>query len=340
MYRTGKQLALFLLSLAGAFRLGRRWSRRRLVVLTYHRVLPDGWQDSGSRPLDSLFKWEFEWQIAHVVHHYHVATGEEVRAFLAGGSSLPPYSVFITFDDGFENNYSEAFPILQRYGISAAFFLTTGLIGQSEAALWFDRLDTVLSSTPWADVCRWLVHHDVPPAIQDPRQLRLWIKKLSQPHRDHILNELEKDLGSIGLDEEKGLAFKLMTWDQVREMAAQGMTIGSHTVSHQILSSATSEEVQNELVTSRKRVEEETERPCWCFAYPNGTAADFRLSDKEAVRATGYECAFTQVSGFVNTETDRYALPRISMSDSSDNGIFLSRLTGVHHTLQAVRSRL
>jgi peptidoglycan/xylan/chitin deacetylase (PgdA/CDA1 family) len=336
MNRTSKHLALFLLSLVGAFHVGRCWFRRRLVVLTYHRVLPEKCQDGGTRPLDSLFSWEFEWQMAHIVRHYHVVTGEEVRAFLAGESCLSPYSVLITFDDGFENNYTEAFPILQRYGIPAAFFLTTSQIGQSETALWFDRLDAVLAATPWADVALWLAPCGAPHDIQDALQLRLWLKRLSQPHRDQIITELERAAGVEGLGAQAEVTSKLMTWDQVRDMAAQGMTIGSHTASHQILASASPDEVRHELITSRQQIEEETRRPCWCFSYPNGTAADFRLSDKAAVRSAGYACAFTQVSGFVSPDTDRYELPRISMSESSDPRIFLSRLTGVHHTLQTV----
>ena len=50
--------------------------------------------------------------------------------FSVGKSSLPQNSVLITFDDGYENNFTQAFPILQRHRVSAAFFLTTGLVGQ------------------------------------------------------------------------------------------------------------------------------------------------------------------------------------------------------------------
>lgn len=300
----------------------------------FHRVLSNHQRTGRSRLPDSLSNCEFEWQISYIARHYHVATGEEVRAFLTGKSTLPPYSVFITFDDGFENNYTEAFPILQRYGVSAAFFLTAGLIGQSGTMLWFDRLDAILSTTHWADISNWLTNCETPYDIQDKIQLRRWLKSLSQSDRDRIIIQLEGDLGLAScLDAKEGTAYKLMTWEQAREMTACGMTIGSHTVSHQILSSATSKEVRSELVKSREKIEEEIGHPCWCFSYPNGTSADFRLSDKEAVRSSGYLCAFTQVSGFIDANTDYYALPRISMSESNNNHVFLSRLTGVHHQL-------
>lgn len=331
--KNSKSLALSLLSFAGLFHFGRWALRNKLIVLTYHRVIPDEYQSRDPRPPDSLLSREFEWQIAYIVRNYHVATGEEIRAFLTDGSSLPPYSVFITFDDGFENNYTEAFPILQRYEVSAAFFLTAGLIGQSGAVLWFDKLDAVLSEVLWKDISPWLLDCNAPRDIQNKLQLRRWLKSLSQSNRERIIAELERNFGLTNNLAKKEFACKLMTWEQAREMAACGMTIGSHTVSHQILSSATPEEVQSELVKSREKIEEEIGHLCWCFSYPNGTLADFRLSDKEAVQSSGYVCAFTQISGFVGANADYYALPRISMSESNNNHVFLSRLTGVHHQL-------
>ena len=129
----------------------------------------------------------------------------------------------------------------------------------------------------------------------------------------------------------------LMTWDQVREMVNAGMTIGSHTVSHQILAKATPEQVEEELVGSRLKIEKETGRPCWCFAYPNGERSDFRVSDQVALKAAGYTCAFTQIPGFISAKTNHYALPRIPIPGSSDIHAFASRVTGVHHGLQRLR---
>lgn len=334
-----KQLALFSLSLTGAFYVGRWLSRRCLIVLTYHRVLPNEYQEGGIRPANSLFRWEFEKQIAHLVRRYHVASGEEVRAFCTGAGQLPAYSVLITFDDGYENNYTEAFPILQRYGVSAVFFLTTSLIGRQDATLWFDRLDAILSAVPRVEVLDWLKRRGTPSEVQDESQVRLWFKKLSQPRRDQLMADFEKELGGRAVIPREKVVSKLTTWDHVREMAARGMTIGSHTASHQILASASLEEVRDELVASRQQIEDAIGRQCWCFSYPNGEATDFRLSDKAAVQSAGYALAFTQISGVVTKDADHYALPRIPIPDSGDMRVFLSYLSGVRDLLQAMRGQ-
>jgi hypothetical protein len=52
------------------------------------------------------------------------------------------------------------------------------------------------------------------------------------------------------------------------------------------------------------------------------------------VKAAGYLCAFTQLPGFVSDHSDRYALPRMSVPDSGDLNVFMSRAAGVHARLE------
>ena len=333
-----KRLVLSLLHIGGIFRLGRWLSRDRLIVLTYHKVLPGIVSDYARRPLNSVFAWEFEQQISYLKQHYHVVTGKEVQDFLTGQVSLPPHSVFITFDDGYENNYTEAFPILTQYGVSAAFFLTTDFIGHKDSLLWFDRLDAVLAYADPMTLLHWLGTEKPSHNIQSEVQLRRWIKSRSKVERDAMIAELESVFGHDENMIHQAPVSPMMTWSQAREMADKGMTIGSHTASHQILSSSPVAEVQMELEESRRRIEMEIGRPCWSFAYPNGSAADFRDLDKIMIRSAGYACAFTQIPGFVDETGDHYALPRISVPDFCDFKVFLSYLSGIRHGLPGVLS--
>ena len=337
MNATGKSLALSVLSLGGTFRLGRRLSRHRLVVVTYHRIVARRQKDNGVRPSDSVFTQEFEQQIKYLVRHYHIATGEEVQSFLSEERNLPDNSVFITFDDGYENNFVEAFPILLRHGATAGFFLTTGLIGETNATLWFDKLDRIFSKHKLSSLISLFKEIGLPAGIQNQGVVREWIKGLTLRERDTVMEALLHRLGSDehGVNEKE--ATGLMTWDHVREMANAGMTVGSHTVSHQILASASPEQVEEELVSSRLKIEKEIGGRCWCFAYPNGESTDFRPSDKIALQSAGYTCAFTQIPGFITGKTDHYALPRIPIPGSNDIRIFASRVTGVHHWLEGLR---
>jgi len=334
--RWSKELALDLMGLGGLFWLGRRLSSRSVVAITYHRVLPGKAGIGQSRPSNSLYEDEFERQVAFLTKRYHIVSGDEFASFVQGRHKLPPCSVLVTFDDGYENNYTVAWPILRRYGATGVIFLTTNLIGKPNAALWFDRLDHLLSVVPRQEIRRWI--HSESMAVKDDMELRVWLKGLAGPDRDRMIDNLERQVGhcvsSVASREQVGL----LSWDQVRELVGHGMTMGSHTATHQILSACSPEYARLELVQSRRRIEDEIGRPCWCFGYPNGQASDFRASDQQAVRDAGYFCAFTQMPGYVRRETDRLALPRIPVPDSGDLRIFNYNLSGIGQVVRTLRA--
>lgn len=334
--RVTKTLALSFLNRIGAFRLGEMLSSSDLHVLSYHRViLRDRFAD-GQRPSNTLFTDEFEEQMAFVSKRFKVLTGHDLRATIEGTVTIPRYSLAITFDDGYENNFSYALPILQRYGLHAAFFVTTNLIGNKDGLLWFDRLDKLLSIVPSAEILEWLRRSDPTASVSTATQIYPYFKRLSGARQSEILDGLEQQFGHPEPSIDDETVYDLMSWDQVRSLASAGMTIGSHTANHQILAAISPAEVQTELLLSRKRIEQETDQACWCFAYPNGERRDFRPSDELAVQSAGYRCAFTQISGSINNRTSRYALPRISVPDTGDMRIFRSHLSGIRRAINTV----
>jgi glycosyltransferase involved in cell wall biosynthesis/peptidoglycan/xylan/chitin deacetylase (PgdA/CDA1 family) len=328
-----RKLTLSLLSSVGAFRLGELVSSRNLLVLSYHRVIPRDRFADGRRPSNTHFIDEFEEQMAFVAKRFNVLTGDTLHAIIDGTRAIPPYSLAITFDDGYENNFSYVLPILQRYGLHAAFFLTTNFIGNKDGLLWFDRLDRLLSIVPSGEILEWL--HRLDPALtaSSDTQIRPYFKGLPSARQSEILDRLEQQFGHPGASTDDNKVYGFMSWDQVRLMASAGMTIGSHTANHQILAAVSPAKVQTELQLSLKRIEKETDRACWCFAYPNGERRDFRPSDELAVQGAGYLCAFTQISGSINSHTPRYALPRIPIPATGDMRSFRSHLSGIHRAL-------
>ena len=68
---------------------------------------------------------------------YNLISLEDIAEFFGGGTQIPANAVVVTFDDGFRDNYENAFPILQHYGVPATIFLTSGLMGKTN--LWLAR---------------------------------------------------------------------------------------------------------------------------------------------------------------------------------------------------------
>jgi peptidoglycan/xylan/chitin deacetylase (PgdA/CDA1 family) len=89
-----------------------------------------------------------------------------------------------------------------------------------------------------------------------------------------------------------------MTWDQVREMGANGIEFGSHTLTHPIMTRIPHEQVKRELVESKQLIEQEIGKPVVTFAYPNGGPEDFNPGIIAELRDAGYMMAFSLMPGY------------------------------------------
>jgi peptidoglycan/xylan/chitin deacetylase (PgdA/CDA1 family) len=103
-----------------------------------------------------------------------------------------------------------------------------------------------------------------------------------------------------------------MTWDQVREMAKAGVTIGAHSASHAHLAALPPVAVTRELEKSNHRFQQELGFRPRLFAYPYGEA---NLMVMDAARAAGYAAAFGQHSGALHGQADFFYLPRFALNE-------------------------
>ena len=84
----------------------------------------------------------------------------------------------------------------------------------------------------------------------------------------------------------------------------------------------------SELVISRNTIAEQIGRECWAFSYPNGQRADFSVRDIRLLKASGLECAFSQISGFADPRWNPHVLPRLGVPPTPNFRAFLARATG------------
>lgn len=103
-----------------------------------------------------------------------------------------------------------------------------------------------------------------------------------------------------------------MTWDQIRELAEAGVTIGSQTKSHLHLPTIALEAVKRELDGSNARFVAELGKRPLLFAYPYG---EFDLNVRDLVIDRGFKAAFGQNSGVMHTLLDGFALPRFALNE-------------------------
>jgi hypothetical protein len=115
-------------------------------------------------------------------------------------------------------------------------------------------------------------------------------------------------------------SFKPLKWDQIRKMKESGLiSLGSHTVSHPILSRCHSEIQQYELYESKCRIETELNEPCYMFAYPNGQIDDYKIKTIELLKNNKYKVALTANHGYNHINyNNRFELKRWGSNVSID----------------------
>lgn len=122
-------LIIFMLVSLGIFLAGLFKGGRDAAILMYHSV---GGPGSKNYPLDiSLDSFEKQMAFLHR-YHYRVIPLLDLAQLLKDGKKVPRRTVVLTFDDGYENNYTKAYPVLKKYGFPATFFITTDYVGQEK----------------------------------------------------------------------------------------------------------------------------------------------------------------------------------------------------------------
>lgn len=244
-------------------------------------------------------------------------------------ADLPNNPIILTIDDGYEDNYTFAYPILKKYSIPATIFITTDFISH-RAWLWSNKLEYILKNSQFSEFEFPLNGKSIQFRVDSFKnwhatQLAIFnhCRTLLDNEKDQILSELAKYLG-VNVPEQTQGDFQPLTWEQIREMNENGIDIGSHSCSHSILSRLSLTKMEHEIVDSKKEIESKLDEEIISFCYPNGQLEDINDSVIQMIQKAGYSCAVSTINGFNNAKnTARFSLKRLSVY--TDNTITLSR---------------
>jgi peptidoglycan/xylan/chitin deacetylase (PgdA/CDA1 family) len=132
-----KQKFLAAMVICVAVVLGTLWVRvgmQGVPILAYHMVqFPVDIDDE----LYSISPEEFAEQLAYLKNAgYHSVSLHDVFAAQEGQGKLPDKPIVLTFDDGYEDNYTQALPIMEKYGFHGTEFVIVNSVGQSDYLSW------------------------------------------------------------------------------------------------------------------------------------------------------------------------------------------------------------
>lgn len=318
---------------------GRR--RERLAVLAYHRVLPAIEPTfSGDEELVSALLDDFRWQMRFVAAECTPVMIERVIAAVRGEDVLPPRAVLVTFDDGCVDAIRYALPVLKEAAIPAVFFVSSGYIGGREL-YWFDdvvhRFMRCERSGFRLETLGIEVRLSMDRAVRKQAADRVVraLKLAADSTRLAALAEVRENCG-LTLPEHVIDANRPMTWAEVRSLVQQGMSVGSHSVTHPVLAGLTDSELARELEESRRAIERELACPCPAIAYPLGGDQGYSMSGAIALddrvrrhaAAAGYLAGFTYIPGIARLGADDpLRLNRVAVERYLTRDEFAARLS-------------
>ena len=272
----------------------------RPLILGYHRVVDDFDRIARTEMASMLTSREmFERHLDVVGTHFRFVSLDEVGRHLASGEPFTERVAAVTFDDGYQDNYEHAFPILQRKGIPAAVFVVTDLIGKPFWQI-HDKLYHLVAKAfaawndPRAEFSRLLAGLDLPAGhllrsrvatSSAPEMVSALLPDLSLANVRRVMMALEATVGNGFHDIPPSL-----TWPMIEEMHRAGIIIGSHTQSHISLPAESIARRGGEREGSKRGREEHVGEPVQHFAYPGG---QFTPRDVETLDRAGYRFGYT-----------------------------------------------
>ena len=304
----------------------RLFLRNRLLVLTYHRVLSgDELTSTWSHPGIIVEVGNFERQMQFLTRHYPPVDAAQPDLWRPAG----PARSLITFDDGWRDNFTNALPVLQRKKVSALLFVATDFV-DGDRPFWQERLGGLMAESLRRDPTGSDLPGEVPRIFEPAADVRIAVHAVIEHFRTAPYAEIDKVIASLERCRQApgtGDTDTFLSWDEIDQMNPEGISIGSHTCSHRLLTRLERSELNAELIRSRSTLEEKLGRPVIALAYPGGAVND---TVAEAAHAAGYRYAFTTAPGSVSGQ-DPMFLPRMNVHQGATSSVplFHCRLLGL-----------
>lgn len=293
-----------------------------LRVLTYHRV----GEESESRHLDpsliSAAPNQFERQMHLLAEEYRPVSLEDVIQAVDGRGPLPPRAVLVTFDDAYHDFATNAWPILRRLSIPVVLFVPTGFPGSQTRSFWWDRLySAVVQSPSRASLETPFGSLSLETDDQRERSFRLLKQRLKSLPDEQMRETLDGICFQIDTSAPRSA---VLSWDALRRLARQGVTLAPHTHSHRLLDRIPLHEAAEEIRRSRDELQEQVGEVPPAFAYPAG---HFNAQIIELVRDEGFRLAFTTVRGINHVGSiDPFRLRRSNVARHSPEALLRAQL--------------
>lgn len=318
-------------------------------VITYHGALPEDYKSDDAFLDNTLVSVDsFRAQLRLLKEYYNVISPDQFLQWLRSREDLPERSVMLSCDDGLLNHVTSMLPILLEEQLKCIFFVTGASLSQAPAMLWYTELYLMLMMAgEQADPITL-------PGIVIPRlpadavgRRSVWLellRSLSRIDAGDRRRFIEEATSRLGLphswktryldDPTLRGRFQLLRLPELKQLVDAGMTLGAHTLSHPALVEQSIESARTEIAECRWAIESALGYPVWAIAYPFGDPASVSEREYRLAEEAGYECAFVNVGGGLNSWSSPFALSRIHVTAEMSLEVYEAYISGFHDDLR------
>lgn len=285
-------------------------SDNNISVLCYHRVADvplDTWKINVRKEL-------FEQHLRYYKENYTVLRSEN-EWNLKNNSR----GVVLTFDDGYEDAYTNILPLLEKYEIPATFFICVGNLN-TDKEFWWDELERIIFYANKNKKNIEAFGENIPIRSYEEKEKACYrihpiLKSMDYKERDKWLIDARFQLGC----EKKRSSCHSLSYNQLKELAkSEFVTIGGHTITHSCLANESYEKQKWEIEESKKEIENIIGKEIEVFSYPFGQRDDFTEETVEIAKSVGYKRIFTAYAGVAREGSRNGYIPRINIGKENN----------------------
>ncbi len=312
--------------------------KSKIIVLMYHGII----NSYSQNPLKNIYGYnisekEFEDQMAYLFKYCNVITASE--AIAGERLSYDKKNVVITFDDGYRNNYINAFPILLKYNIPALFSIPTAFI-VNKVPLWNDIIEYAVAITnkklvhiKWKDTYFNFKLETTTEKIEFIKWLLSKCVEIIQEERDqfisNVLNELDVSVDNNTMLKDSD--YTPLSLQEIKAMSESKMAeFASHSVHHYALSHLNKNILKSELLNSKSPIEDMTGQPCKYLCIPGGI---YNNSVIDVILSAGYEKIFSSERSEINPTNVPDIIGRHCITRFMNKALFVDTVHGPFHRM-------
>lgn len=281
-------------------------------IIMLHRIVQKNNINSYMNKELELTQNDLEYCINYYIRNkYEIISLNEVHDILVKGKSYQKFVSF-TFDDGYRDNYTYAYPIFRKYGLPFAINLTTGFPDRKVILWWYLLEDLLLQQDQIIlEINNKELNIKCNNRLEKYKLFNNLKNYILDSDRHEYLNKLEKLFKPYGIDLYKKTDELALDWDQIKNLSDDPLiTMGAHTVCHRPFNKLTEEKIRKEIIECVSRIEIMTGKNVEHFSYPFGQCG---ITNFNILKAMGFKTATTTIFGNVFREHKNCLerLPRI-----------------------------